>query len=160
MSTTKHPAYMSTKKKEIQISDPRISVEIMKEIFKFSLWAVLPHCYSLCQLQPAEAVDGSGSDETVCQDVYHCCCNALKYFFLRCLSSGGLEFDIIDFKHRIRRFGSNLTEKINALFASPFIYVTEGRILVALTLWSHCSGPLRSPLRFWGLCALHCGDWK
>lgn len=84
MSTTKHPAYMSTKKKEIQISDPRI--------------------------------------------------NALKYFFLRCLSSGGLEFDIIDFKHRIRRFGSNLTEKINALFASPFIYVTEGRILVALTL--------------------------
>lgn len=106
----------------------------MKEIFKFSLWAVLPYCYSLCQLQPAEAVDGSGSDETVCQDVYHCCCNALKYFFLRCLSSGGLEFDIIDFKHRIRRFGSNLTEKINALFASPFIYVTEGRILVALTL--------------------------
>lgn len=133
---------------------PKFQIHVSASKFWKKYLNLLPHCYRLCQLQPAEGVDGSGSDETVCQDVYHCCCSALKCFFLRCLSSGGLEFDIIDFKHRIRRFGSNLTEKRNGLFASPFIYVTEGRILVALTLWSHCSGPLRSPLRFLGaLCA-------
>lgn len=40
-------------------------------------------------------------------------------------------------------------------FVSPFIYLGESRVLGAQTLWSHCSGPLCSPLRFGGrvLCA-------
>lgn len=33
---------------------------------------------------------------------------------------------------------------------TPFIYLRKSRVLGAQTLWSHCSGPLRSPLRFRG----------
>lgn len=46
-----------------------------------------------------------------------------------------------------------LADIIDTVFVTHFIYLWQSRVLGAQTLWSHCSGPPRSPLRFGG-CAL------